>query len=93
MVKYLFNGEEFETREEAEEYISEEYAPEIYDEYLDEMYPETTIAGHNYSTSHALKRIDPIAYRCGLSDYATELFEEIEEEEIEEEEIEEDEED
>ena len=83
MVKYLFNGEEFETREEAEEYISEEYAPEIYDDYLDEMYPETTISGCNYATSHALKEIDPIAYRCGMSDYVNELFEEIEEEEIE----------
>lgn len=37
--------------------------------------------------SHALKRIDPVVYRCGLSDYANELFCEIEEEEIEEEEI------
>ena len=96
MVKYLFNDKEFETRQEAEDYISEEYAPEIYDDYLDEMYPETTIAGCNYSTSYALKEIDPIAYRCGLSDYASELFDEIEEEEIEEdeeedEEIEEDE--
>lgn len=79
MVKYLFNGEEFETREEAEEYIIEKYAPETYEDYLNEMYPETTIAGHNYSTSHALKEIDPIAYRCGLSDYASALFCEIEE--------------
>ena len=79
MVKYLFNCEEFETREEAYDYIIEEYAPETYDDYLDEMYPETTIAGHNYSTSHALQKIDPIAYRCGLSDYASALFEEIEE--------------
>ena len=86
MVKYLFNGEEFETREEAEDYIIEEYAPETYDDYLNEMYPETTIAGHNYSTSHALEKIDPIAYRCGMLDYANELFEEIEEEEIEEDE-------
>lgn len=79
MVKYLFNGEEFETCEEAEDYIIEEYAPETYDDYLNEMYPETTIAGHNYSTSHALEKIDPIAYRCGLSDYASSLIEEIEE--------------
>lgn len=82
MVKYLFNEKEFETREEAEEYISEEYAPEIYDDYLDEMYPETTIAGCDYSTSYALKKIDPVVYRCGLLDYASALFEEIEEEEI-----------
>lgn len=92
MVKYLFNDKEFETLKEAEDYISEEYAPNNYDEYLDEMYSETTIAGCNYSTSYALKEIDPIAYRCGLSDYASELFDEIEEEEIEEDDEEEDEE-
>ena len=89
MIKYLFNDHEFETLEEAENYISEEYAPNLYDDYLDEMYPETTIAGFNYSTSYALKEIDPIAYRCGLSDYASELFDEIEEEEEDEEDEEE----
>lgn len=83
MVKYLFNCEEFETREEAYDYIIEEYAPETYDDYLDEMYPEITIAGHNYSMSNALKKIDPVVYRCGLLDYARALFCEIEEEEIE----------
>ena len=83
MVKYLFNEKEFETREEAEEYISEEYAPETYDEYLDEMYTEVTILSYNYSMSNALKKIDPVVYRCGLSDYASALFCEIEEEEIE----------
>ena len=96
-LSYVFDGEEFLNERELDDYIVEEYAPEIYDEYLDEMYPETTISGHNYSTSYALKEIDPIAYRCGLSDYASELFCEIEEEEEEEdeeeEEIEEDEED
>lgn len=90
MVKYLFHGKEFETRKEAEDYISDEYAPNSYNEYLDEICPEITIAGFNYSTSYALKEIDPIAYRCGISDYASLLFDEIEEEEIEEEEIEED---
>lgn len=86
MVKYLFNGEEFETREEAYDYIIEEYAPETYDEYLDEMYTEVTILSYNYSMSNALKKIDPVVYRCGMLDYANELFEEIEEEEIEEDE-------
>ena len=79
MVKYLFNDKEFETRQEAEDYICEEYAPETYDNYLDEMYP-ITIAGHNYSTSYELEKIDPIAYRCGLSDYESALVDEIEEE-------------
>lgn len=94
MVKYLFNDKEFETLKEAEDYISEEYALKTYDDYLDEIYPETTIVGYSYATSYVLKKINPIAYRCGLSDYESELFDEIEEEEIEEdEEIEEEDED
>ena len=40
-----------------------------YDEFLDECYGEASIAGYTYSTSRALKEIDPIAYRCGKSDF------------------------
>lgn len=79
MVKYLFNDKEFETHQEAEDYICEEYALKTYNKYLDEMHP-ITIAGHNYSSSYELRKIDPIAYRCGLSDYESALVDEIEEE-------------
>lgn len=40
-----------------------------YDEMLDEIYPEVQIAGLNYSTSHALREVDPTAYRCGFADW------------------------
>lgn len=40
-----------------------------FDEFLDECYPEVKIAGYTYSTSHALKEIDPIAYREGFNNW------------------------
>lgn len=40
-----------------------------YDEMLDEVYEDTTIAGYEYSTSSALKQVDPIAYRVGFSEW------------------------
>lgn len=42
---------------------------ERFDEMLDEIYPDCKIAGLSYSTSRALKEIDPVAYRCGFSDW------------------------
>ena len=47
----------------------EVYTEDDYDNMLDECYPDTQIAGMTYSTSYALKELDPIAYRCGFSDY------------------------
>ena len=85
MIKFLFNGEEFETREEAEDYIYDDYACELYDDYLDEQ-GEINICGLTYSPSEVLKEVDPIAYRCGYNDFCDSFYDEIEEEEEEEEE-------
>lgn len=56
---------------------------DMYDTMLDDCYPETSIAGMTYSTSHALKELDPTAYRCGMNDWADGLdksdFEEYQE--------------
>jgi hypothetical protein len=54
----------------------------MFNEYLDEVYPECSIAGFDYSTSHALSVIDPVAYRCSLSDWISnevenEILEEV----------------
>ena len=46
--------------------INEEAA---YDAFLDEVYPECSIAGYKYQTSSSLKEIDPTAYRCGKNDW------------------------
>jgi len=45
------------------------YTEEDYNNMLDECYPECNIAGMTFSTSHALKEIDPITYQCGFNDY------------------------
>ena len=44
-----------------------------FDESLDESIPEIEIGCLTYSPSHVLKKVDPIAYRCGLNDFANSL--------------------
>jgi hypothetical protein len=44
-----------------------------YDQYLDDCYGDIEIAGMDFSTSHALKELDPTAYRCGFNDYCDAL--------------------
>lgn len=41
----------------------------MYDEMLDECYPDVKVCGMRYSTSDVLKHVDPIAYRCGFVDW------------------------
>ena len=45
-------------------------AYDTFDEFLDDAYGDTTIAGMSYSTSRALLALDPIAYRCAFNDWA-----------------------
>jgi hypothetical protein len=40
-----------------------------YDEMLDECYPLVQIGTLSYSPSQVLKKVDPIAYQCGMSDW------------------------
>jgi len=40
-----------------------------YDSMLDDCHDSVVIAGYQYDTSNALKAVDPIAYRCGFSDW------------------------
>lgn len=49
--------------------IEERDALEQYDEYLNEC-GDVTIGGLQYEQAEALKRVDPIAYRCGFNDWA-----------------------
>ena len=48
-------------------------------EMLDEIYGEVTICGMTYSAGAALEACDPVAFRCGLSDYESEIQGELEE--------------
>jgi hypothetical protein len=40
-----------------------------YRETLDDNYGNIRICGYTYPASDALERVDPTAFRCGLSDY------------------------
>lgn len=70
MTKYIIDGEkEFQTAEEAADYIVENMDDDVYDEMLDECYGDIEICGYSYSASLALYRVDETAYRCGRNDY------------------------
>lgn len=55
--------------DDAPETISEHDALIRYEEMLDEVYGNVTIGGYEYTTYHALRVIDPIAFRCGFNDW------------------------
>ena len=46
---------------------------ELYDDMLDECYPEIKVGGLMYSYSIALYRLDPISYQVGMNDYESSL--------------------
>ncbi len=52
---------------------------EMYDDFLDDCYGDVKIGGYEYSTSKAMKEVDPIAYRCGFNDW---LDSEVESEQL-----------
>lgn len=49
---------------------------EGYAEWLDDLYGYVTIAGVAYSTSQALKEVDPIRFRTGATDWVMSDFQE-----------------
>lgn len=49
-----------------------ECSDEVYNNMLDDCYEEVNVCGCIYQPSEALKQLDPIAYRCGKSDYESE---------------------
>ena len=46
---------------------------EEYDDMIDECSEEIKIGYISFLASRVLKECDPIAYRCGLNDYASEM--------------------
>lgn len=58
---------------EASTYTFEGEAEEAVAESLDDIYGTVTIAGMEYTTSEALKSVDPIAWRCLLADMISEI--------------------
>lgn len=67
--------------EEIDDFDKEDYiTDEQYRDMLDDCHEDVEIAGMTYCTSRALEEIDPIAYRCGYSDYVDSVkLEDIEE--------------
>ncbi|EOK9195622.1 hypothetical protein PST17_RS13950 [Escherichia coli] len=53
--------------------IDEDKYDDKYDEWLDEIYGEIMIGNISFLPSRILKELDPIAYRCGFSDYIDSL--------------------
>jgi len=55
--------------------LSEYEAFQLYDQMLNEVYPELSIGHSTFLPSTVLKELDPIAYRVGFSEYADSLAE------------------
>ena len=53
---------------------------EEYDAMLDDVYGEVTVAGYTMSSSKVLASCDPIAYRCGHSDFNDSLLTDVQQE-------------
>ena len=50
-----------------------------YQEMLNAVYGDVTICGMTYGQGDALEALDPVAFRCGLGDYESEIQSELEE--------------
>ena len=46
---------------------------EEYADVLDELYGDVEVAGYTFNTNRVLQELDPIAFRCGKSDYESGL--------------------
>lgn len=52
--------------------IEIEMTEEQYRDLLDEIYGDVEVCGMTFSSGRALQELDPVAFRCGLSDYSSE---------------------
>ena len=50
---------------------------ELFDEMLQECYGDVNICGLEYNQADIFERVDPIAYRCGVSDYFDSLLSDV----------------
>lgn len=50
---------------------------DMHEEWLNDCYEPVSICGYNYNQGDALRRLDPIAFRCGVSEWESEEFDEI----------------
>jgi hypothetical protein len=52
---------------------------EQYADMLDECHEPVVVCGMTYSAGRVLQKLDPVAFRCGLGDYESEVQSELEE--------------
>lgn len=50
---------------------------DMYEELLNECHEPVSICGHNYDQGSALRNLDPIAFRCGVSEWESKEFYEV----------------
>ena len=50
--------------------MTESQLQESFEQYLDDVHPEVTIAGITFSASRVLREMDPIGFQVSMSDYA-----------------------
>jgi hypothetical protein len=74
-VPIIQEGFDHEALAQVHQIISEHEAHERYDDMLDDCFGDVKILNMLYYTSRALKDVDPIAYRCGFSEYTATLEE------------------
>ena len=51
--------------------MTESQLQESFEQYLDDVHTEVTIAGITFSASRVLREMDPIAFQVYMSDYAS----------------------
>lgn len=69
----------FETAQECAQYIIDNAdAWDEYDGMLRDCYGDVEIGGLSYDVADALEKLDPIAYRCGYSDWMDSNYSDIE---------------
>jgi len=73
---YKVDGIRFDTAEEAAQEVIDSLDERPYEDMLDEM-GTIEICGLGYYPSEILSKVDPIAYRCGMSDYYDSLYSDI----------------
>lgn len=55
-------------------HLTEQDLESMYEDMLNEVYGQCSIAGVEFDTAHALKELDPIMFDCGCSEYIDSLL-------------------
>lgn len=68
---------ECDSAESAAQEVIENVDDCYWDDYLDEIYGEVKICGHEYYTSNVLSLVDEVAYRWGKNDWLDGEYQDI----------------